>query len=57
MELNPLLYLKQLLTQEFPPEQVEQMIAKARAYSFDDIERVNQAIERFGAKAIFDAMP
>lgn len=57
MELNPLLYLKQLLAQEFPPEQVEQMIAKARAYSFDDIERVNQAIERFGAKAIFDAMP
>lgn len=48
--------LKQSLEQEFDSAHVEAMVERARKYPPDDIDRVADAIERFGAQNIFLSM-
>jgi len=55
-DLSNLGYLRYLLEQEFAKPVVDEMIKKASPYSADDVERVSNAIERFGAVAIFSVL-
>ena len=55
-DLSNLGDLRYLLEQEFAKPVVDEMIKKASPYSADDVERVSNAIERFGAVAIFSVL-
>lgn len=55
-DLSYLGYLRYLLEQEFAKPVVDEMIKKASPYPADDVERVSNAIERFGAAAIFSVL-
>lgn len=45
--------LRYLLEQEFEKAKVDKMVEAAAHYSRDDVERLIDAIYRFGAEAIF----
>lgn len=55
-DLSYLGYLRYLLEKEFPKPCVDKMIQKASPYPREDVERISNAIERFGAAAIFEAV-
>lgn len=44
--------LRHLLEQEFEKPKVDKMIEAAAHYSKDDVERVTDAVYRFGAEAL-----
>ena len=45
--------LRNSLEQEFDHAHVKSMVKRARKYSTNDIDRVADAIERFGAQNVF----
>lgn len=47
--------LRHLLEQEFEKPKVDKMIEAAAHYSKDDVERVTDAVYRFGAGALLSA--
>lgn len=47
--------LRYLLEQEFEKPKVDKMIKAAAHYSKDDVERVTDAVYRFGAEALLSA--
>lgn len=55
-ELSARGYLKELLLREYPEDTVEKMMQKTMGYAPEEIERVANAIERFGAKALIEAI-
>lgn len=46
-------YLRSLLLKEYPEETVNRMMQRASRYSTEEIERVANAIDRFGAAELF----
>ena len=47
--------LRYLLEQEFEKSKVDKMIEAAAHYSKDDVERLTDAVYRFGAEALLSA--
>ena len=47
--------LRYLLEQEFDKPKVDKMVEAAAQYSRDDVERLTDAVYRFGAEALLSA--